>query len=436
LVQKTAIADGGQEIGAQIGHGLKCPFSENYEGAAEPRRGIAWPEPPGNALKAARGKPAKRQGEREQGMARPLCAIGLMSGTSLDGIDAALIETDGVSVSAFGPSLTQAYDPAFRDRLRRALRAEAWTDPLRALEADLTRLHGDAVRDLLKQAGLEANAVDVVGFHGQTINHRPDLGWTWQLGDGPALAAQTDIATVYDLRGADVAAGGQGAPLAPVYHRALARDLGFPLAVLNLGGVANITLLREPDADPIAFDTGPASALLDDWVTRHGAGGCDLDGSISAAGRIDEIALGELLDDPYFARPYPKSLDRQAFDPVPVEALGLEDGAATLAAFTVETVARGLELTGIVPARMIVTGGGRRNPTLMHGLARRCGLPVAPVEDVGWDGDVLEAQAFAFMAVRCLAGLPISFPETTGAPAPMTGGRVAQPSAGPNRPSR
>lgn len=370
-------------------------------------------------------------------------AIGLMSGTSLDGIDAALIETDGVRVSHFGPCLTLPYEPGFSAKLRRSLGADRWSDDLRALEAELTALHAQAVQALLEQAGPEKEGfeeaglndgrVDFVGFHGQTINHRPDLGWTWQLGDGPALAAATGIPTVWDLRGADVSAGGQGAPLAPVYHRALARGLGFPLAVLNLGGVANVTLLASEDAEPIAFDTGPASALLDDWVARHGAGTCDRDGRISAAGTVNKAALAALLDNPYFARPHPKSLDREAFDPRPVADLSLEDGAATLAAFTVETVGLGLDLSGIRPARVIVTGGGRKNPTLMRGLAERCGVPVAPVESVGWNGDALEAQAFAFMAVRSQLNLPISFPGTTGIGAPMTGGRLAQP---PSRPSR
>lgn len=357
-------------------------------------------------------------------MTETLRAIGLMSGTSLDGIDAASIETDGERVSVFGPTATTPYDPAFRARLRAVLRAEQRTAEIDALETEVTDRHVEAVRALMRGAGYAAGDIDVIGFHGQTINHRPDLGWTWQLGLGRRLAKAVGIPVVYDLRGADVAAGGQGAPLAPVYHRALASPIAMPLAVLNLGGVGNITYLESASADPVAFDTGPANAMLDDWIAGAGsADGFDKDGAVSAAGQVDEAVLGRLMDNPYFAAPYPKSLDRNAFDPAPVCKLNLEDGAATLAAFTVESIAAGLALLPRRPVRVVVTGGGRRNPTIMAGLTRRLDLPVDPVEAVGWDGDALEAQAFAFMAVRSLKGLPISFPGTTGVAKPMTGGR-------------
>lgn len=353
-------------------------------------------------------------------------AIGLMSGTSLDGIDAALIETDGVRVSAFGPTATTPYAPELRSRIKTVLRAEARTDAITALERDLTDANAAAVHAFLSDAGIAADTVDVIGYHGQTINHRPDLGWTWQLGDGPRLAGAAGIDCVHDLRGADVAAGGQGAPLAPVYHRALSADLDMPVCVLNLGGVANVTFLEAADADPVAFDTGPASAMLDDWISEHDAGDCDRDGAISIAGTVDDAALARMLDHPYFTAPYPKSLDRNDFDAGPVAGLSLEDGAATLARFTIDTVAMGIGLLPARPNRVLVTGGGRHNPTLMRGLARKLGIQVDAVEDVGWNGDALEAQAFAFMAVRSRLGLPISFPGTTGAPRAMTGGRFAQ----------
>lgn len=352
-------------------------------------------------------------------------AIGLMSGTSLDGIDAALIETDGEALLTSGPVLTVPYDPAFRARLKSVLGAETRNAGIEALERDLTDRHVDAVDAMLGRAGLAPGDIDLVGFHGQTINHRPDLGWTWQLGLGERLAGAVGIDTVFDLRGADVAAGGQGAPLAPVYHRALSRDEPMPLAVLNLGGVANVTLLRASDADPIAFDTGPASAMLDDWIARHGADSMDRDGGVSRAGTVNTTALASLLAHPYFAASYPKSLDRDAFDPSPIAGLGLEDGAATLAAFTIESVALGFEALDVRPGRVLVTGGGRRNPTFMTGLGARLGVPVSPVETAGWDGDALEAQAFAFLAVRSVLGLPITFPGTTGVATPMTGGRLA-----------
>ena len=351
-----------------------------------------------------------------------------MSGTSLDGIDAALIETDGDRVQSFGPYLTLPYDPAFRSRLRSVLGAVERNAAIDILERELTDLHAVAVTRLLDQAGLSAPCIDVIGFHGQTINHRIDLGWTWQLGLGGRLAKAVGIDTVYDFRRTDVATGGQGAPLAPVYHRALAKSLEMPVAILNLGGVGNITFLEGPDSDPIAFDTGPASALLDDWISRNGAGHMDENGRISGSGSVNAGALDQLMGNPYFDQPYPKSLDRNAFDPGPVADLSLQDGAATLAAFTIESVARGIELLPVRPVRILVTGGGRHNPTFMTGMADHLNLPVQSVEAVGWNGDVLEAQAFAYMAVRSRQGLPISFPMTTGVKAPLTGGRfVSKP---------
>jgi anhydro-N-acetylmuramic acid kinase len=352
-------------------------------------------------------------------------AIGLMSGTSLDGIDAALIETDGDGVQSFGPYLTLPYEPSFRSRLRAILGAVERNAAIDILERELTDLHAVAVTRLLDHVGLSAPSIDVIGFHGQTINHRIDLGWTWQLGLGGRLAKAVGIDTVYDFRRADVTAGGQGAPLAPVYHRALAKSLEMPVAILNLGGVGNITFLEGPDSDPIAFDTGPASALLDDWISRNGAGQMDEDGKISRSGTVNAGALDQLMGNPYFDQPYPKSLDRNAFDPGPVADLSLQDGAATLAAFTIESVARGIELLPVRPVRILVTGGGRHNPTFMTGMANRLKQPVEPVEAVGWNGDALEAQAFAYMAVRSRQGLPISFPMTTGVKAPLTGGRFA-----------
>lgn len=351
-------------------------------------------------------------------------AIGLMSGTSLDGMDAAMIRTDGQGLVEAEGEISVSYDLAFRARLKAVLLAEERTEEIDALERELTDRHADLVLQLLEKTGRDRSEVDLIGFHGQTINHRPDLGWSWQLGLGDRLAAATGIDCVYDLRGADVAAGGQGAPMAPVYHRALAGALKEAVIVLNMGGVSNITYLAN-GADPIAFDTGPANALLDDWMVRHAGKPYDEGGAVSASGTVDETALSRLMDNAYFDAPYPKSLDREAFDPSVVDGLSVENGAATLAAFTVESVAKGVELLPGKAQRILVTGGGRRNPTLMLGLVNRLGLPVEPVETVGWNGDMLEAQAFAYMAVRSRLGLPISFPTTTGAPQPLTGGRYA-----------
>jgi anhydro-N-acetylmuramic acid kinase len=266
-------------------------------------------------------------------------------------------------------------------------------------------------------------------MHGQTILHRPERRFTRQLGRGARLAAALGIQVVSRFRHADVAAGGQGAPLAPLYHKALA--LGLPagstgaLGVLNLGGVANVTWI---DGDGIAaFDTGPASAMIDDWVRRHTGAPYDEGGRIAASGTIDRERLARLLTNPYFDRPPPKSLDRNDFPLDAVEGLSLEDGAATLAAFTIESVAAARLHLATTPRRWLVTGGGRHNGTLMAGLRAALGVPVDPVEAAGWDGDSLEAQAFGFLAVRSLRGLPLSVPTTTGVPEPMTGGVLDRP---------
>ncbi len=351
-----------------------------------------------------------------------LTAIGLMSGTSADGVDAALIETDGVGVRKTGASLTLAYPAA----LRRAL-LDLMRDPARAgadatLEPAVTDANAAAVRALLDHAGLPASSVDVVGMHGQTVLHRPAARFTRQLGDGPSLQRMLGIPVVNRFRHADVASGGQGAPLAPVFHRALAQGLPGPLAVLNLGGVANVTFVAGDLL--LAFDTGPASALLDDWVGRHTGAAFDEDGRIARSGAVDAGVLASLLADPFFDQAPPKSLDRNAFSLAAVDGLSVSDGAATLAAFTVHSVARARAHLPAAPSRWLVGGGGRHNAMLMAGLRATLGAAVDPVEAVGWDGDALEAQAFGFMAVRSLYGLPLSFPGTTGVPWPMPGGEL------------
>lgn len=352
-------------------------------------------------------------------------AIGLMSGTSLDGVDAALLTTDGEAEVETGPWCTLPYDADARHLLGAVIDGEG---DIAAAEAALRSLHVAAVRGLLGQAGFEAHDIDVVGFPGQTIEHRPEEGITRQIGDGKALARELGIDVVDDFRSADVAAGGEGAPLAPLYHAALARDLERPIGVLNIGGVANLTWIGAGD-DPeiLAFDTGPGGAMLDDWIRDQTGRGFDRDGEFAAAGKIAEGALARLLDDPYFERQPPKSLDRNAFSRAPIERLSPADGAATLTAFTAAAVDRALAFCPIPPHRLLVTGGGRHNPVLMHQIAQRSGLPVEPVETAGWQGDALEAQAFAYLAVRSRRGLPISLPTTTGVPQPLTGGRLNRP---------
>ncbi len=374
-------------------------------------------------------------------MGKLIRALGLMSGTSMDGIDLALIETDGENQVARRQHGSRAYPPEFRDRLRAALAdARMLTDRnarpgcLADVERALTERHAEAVSAFLSEHGIPAADVDVIGFHGQTVLHRPAVpgdfgeappGLTVQLGDGDLLARLAGIDVVYDLRAADFAAGGQGAPLVPVYHRALAARLPQrPVAFLNIGGVANVTWVGE-NGRLIAFDTGPGNALMDDWALRHTGRACDVDGELARSGKADEEVLRQYLMHPYLERPVPKSLDRNDFTLELVEGLSPADGAATLAELTAIAVARSLSWLPAPPALWLVTGGGRRNKHVMELLAWHLDAPVAPVEAVDLDGDSMEAEAWAYLAVRSLASLPITYPETTGVPKPLTGGVLA-----------
>ena len=363
-------------------------------------------------------------------------AVGLMSGTSLDGIDAALIESDGEAEVRPIVFESHPYGSRFRARLRALLGARA-IDPnlsgdVASIEQELTERHVDAVSGLLARASLAADEIAVVGFHGQTLLHAPDLGRTWQIGDGLLLARRLGIPVINDFRSADMAAGGEGAPLAPLFHRALIDSAlpdssERPVAVLNLGGVGNVPWIGPAGQPPIAFDTGPGNALIDDWCASHAGLACDLDGGLALSGTADATAVAKLLDDPYFARQAPKSLDRDAFDPAPTAGLSVSDGAATLTEFTAASVAAALPLLPAPPRRWLVTGGGRKNPAVMMALRARLGTPVDSLEAIGWDGDALEAQAFAYLALRSRAGLPLSLPTTTGVPVPTTGGRLHLP---------
>ena len=366
------------------------------------------------------------------GPGRAVWAIGTMSGTSMDGVDVALVRTDGETVAEVGPALTLAYDDAFRARLRGVIRGEGDDAAVALVEAQLTESHWMAIGSLVRRWTGDPRSIRVIGFHGHTIWHRPEEHRTRQIGDGALLARLSAAPVVNDFRTADMAAGGEGAPLVPVYHRALAlaSKLELPLAVLNLGGVANVTWIGAPGADGVprllAFDTGPGNALLDDWALAHTGKPCDVDGKLAAAGQEDAAALGRLLDHPYFRRLPPKSLDRLAFAPE-IAGLSAADGAATLTAFTAEAIAAGAAFLPEAPRRWLATGGGRHNPVLLARIARAVGADVAQVEDVRWNGDALEAEAFAYLAVRSLRGLPLSLPETTGARAAVTGGRLHLP---------
>ena len=356
-------------------------------------------------------------------------AIGVMSGTSMDAIDVALVESDGRDLVRTGPGAAYPYPAPTRAALGAFVEQpdRALTEPLGDLEALVTQAHVAAVERFIADHDLDRARIDLVGFHGQTVYHRSDLRFTCQLMDGPGAARALGIATVDRFRHADVEAGGEGAPLAPLYHRALAAGLAQPLMVLNLGGVGNVTFIDGETV--IAFDTGPASAILDDFIRRRRGLAYDADGALAAGGRVDQAAVAGFMDNPYFSRPAPKSLDRNDFHRRAqiVETLSDADGAATLAAFTIESVVAALRHVPRQPARWLVTGGGRLNRHFMERLRVRLGVPVDPVEAVGWDGDMLEAQTFAYLAIRAAEGLPLSLPSTTGVPRPLTGGRLSTP---------
>jgi anhydro-N-acetylmuramic acid kinase len=366
----------------------------------------------------------------------PIWAVGLMTGTVLDGnIDVALLRTDGETISEFGAYTLAPYPTEIREMLEQALaEARVWNfegdEPaiFATAEDALTRAQSAAVAELVAQAGLKPSDIGVVGFHGQSVLHRAPvpgrIGATRQLGNGKLMNEILGIPVAFDFRSADVRAGGQGAPLAAVYHQALLRTLGHvdgKTAVLNLGGVSNVTYWDGADT-LVAFDTGPANAPINDFVKSLGLGEMDRNGAMGLRGKVDEERLAQLLTHKYLTAPYPKSLDRFDFLHTMADGLGADDGAATLTAFTTGAVGKALDLLPGRPDKLIVCGGGRHNPAIMEMLKIRAGVEAVPAEAVGWRGDAVEAECFAFLAVRVLRDMPISFPTTTGAPHPMTGG--------------
>ncbi len=365
--------------------------------------------------------------------------LGFMTGTSLDAVDMAVLETDGETISGFGPAGERKLTDAARDiMLAATAQALTWArgTPEPAIFAQAARAaaeeHFDASEAFLAANDLKWSDIDLIGMHGQTVLHERPLegrpGRTVQLGDAAWLAAKAGVPVAHDFRTADVVAGGEGAPLAPIYHlaRAVASGLEAPLAVLNIGGVANVTFWSGGD-EIAAFDTGPGNGMIDLMVQGRGAGRFDDKGRFASVGRVDSGVLAALLGHPYFTSPAPKSLDRFDFSLEPLEKLELEDAAATLVAFTAEGVRLGFELMGQTPREVVVAGGGRHNPEIMKALAERLSAPVKAAEDHGWRGDSIEAEAFAYLAARTSRGLPISFPKTTGVSRPMTGGRIASP---------
>lgn len=358
--------------------------------------------------------------------------IGLMSGTSRDGVDAALIKTDGVkSVEAvafhFEPYpdslkavIADACDIAMDNQQPESSQLISYCETL------LDERHLAATKILMNKADILARDVSVIGMHGHTVAHRADLGWTWQIGKPESLANYFNIPVMSNMRHYDVMFGGQGAPLIPVFHRALFADPLSPVAVLNLGGVANLTFIGS-DGALVAFDCGIASALIDDWMSQKTNYHFDDGGEFAASGVVDQRSLKAMLDHPYFSASLPKSLDRADFNLDLIEGLSAKDGAATLTAFSAKAVAMGLKQFPARPKRLIVCGGGRKNGTMLQMIETYCGIPTVLADDLGWDGDAIEAQGFAYLAYRCLHGLPITYPGTTGVAEPMSGGILTRP---------
>src|SRR5262245_59921477 len=366
---------------------------------------------------------------------QPLTAIGLMSGTAYHGVDVALVDTDGEGIGRLGPTGHRAYADDERALIRQAIAEAAGLGNraarpgcLTQAEALITAAHAEAVEAFLTKNGLRAGAIGVVGFHGQTVLHAPERLLTIQLGDGRALAARLRIPVVYDFRAADVAAGGQGAPLASVFHRALVRGVAraLPVAVINLGGLASLTYVGQNDL--VAFDAGPGNARTDAFLPLRTGTAYDDGGKIAATGRVNKDTLARLLSHAYFTRRPPKSLDREAFSTWLDKVGGLpgmsaENAAATLTAFTAGTLARAVAMLPRPPASLIVAGGGTRNPIMMRMIAEQ--LAPARVETaaaVGASANALEAQALAYLAVRNLRGLPLTLPSMTGVATSMNGG--------------
>lgn len=357
----------------------------------------------------------------------PVWALGTMSGTSLDGVDAAMVLTDGARIHDFGPHAYRPYTDAERQTLRAALGQWPGDPAVQAATEVVETAHAEVLSRF--------SGADVVGFHGQTLAHDPQARGTHQAGNGDMLAELLGLTTVWDFRSTDVQLGGQGAPLAPFFHHACARWAGLkdPVAFLNMGGVGNLTWIDPrvtlPENACLAFDTGPANAPVNDLMQTRLGLPQDEGGALAATGIPDDATITAFLNGAYFHRMPPKSLDRNDFPGLShaVAHLTNADASATLTAAAAAAVARGCEHFPTPVTRILVTGGGRHNATLMRELAARTGLIIAPVEDIALNGDMLEAQAFAHLAVRVLRGLPTSCATTTGVSAAVGGGRISRP---------
>lgn len=355
----------------------------------------------------------------------PAHVIGLMSGTSADGVDAALLWTDGREVAVPIAGVHQPYNDTLRSQILEAMQGRGNRD---ALAQALTEKHAQAVEALIAASKLPREKIALIGFHGQTVEHKPEQGYTLQIGTPDWLAKKTGFPVVADFRSNDVKHGGQGAPLVPLYHAALAARLAKPTMIVNIGGVANITWIGR-DGEIEAFDCGPGNAMIDDWMGQHTGQRCDTGGAAAKRGIVHEATVKQFLRDKFFVQNRARSLDRNHFKLSLVKELSVEEGAATLTAITAAAIGWSVRAVPEAPGQLLITGGGRHNPTLMRMITERAGIEAVPVEVVQWNGDMLEAEAFAYLAARSVQGLPLSLPSTTGVRQPVTGG-VFYPAAG------
>lgn len=360
----------------------------------------------------------------------PAYVIGLMSGTSADGVDAALILTDGRELAEPVASASIPYDDTLRAQILGLMKGEGDEE---AVAQALTQVHRDAVEAVIASSKIKRSIIRLIGFHGQTIRHKPEEGYTTQIGNAAWLATQTGIPVVYDFRSNDIRHGGQGAPLVPLYHAALAHYLPKPVMVVNIGGVANYTWIGA-DGSIEGADCGPGNALIDDWMGMHKGVRCDENGAAAKRGITQESIVKEFLRGSFFVQNRARSLDRNHFKLSLVDGLGQDDGAATLTAITAAAIAWSTRAVPVSPKKLLITGGGRHNPVMMRMIKERTEMElktadceVLPVEAVGWNGDMLEAEAFAYLAARSVLGLPLSLPSTTGVKEAVSGGKTFYP---------
>lgn len=353
----------------------------------------------------------------------------------MDGIDVALLKTDGLAVIEFGPFETFKYSATDKQLIEDALQdaklikvRDERPGNLAKVEAMITACHARAVESFLAEHNVNAHDIDVIGFHGQTVLHRPEQGLTVQLGDGQELANKLDVPIVWDMRANDMENNGQGAPLVPVFHQALSKKFPYheTTAFVNIGGISNVTFVRT-GYPPVAFDCGPGNALIDQWMTQNTNRSFDENGQLGLQGSVDQSVVDTYLSSPFFDTPYPKSLDRNDFTLAQMPDLSAGDGAATLAAVTAESIARSAHTAGILPDRWIIAGGGARNQAIMKTLASKVVGEVITADAVGLNGDAMEAQCWAYLAVRSLRGLALTFPTTTGCEEACTGGIISAP---------